>query len=51
MGFQGLTLSCAGLSGFLDLINKEIFILLDNVYFVCVGRHHCWAAGPLGLGF
>jgi hypothetical protein len=18
---------------------------------VCVGRHHCWAAGPLGLGF
>jgi hypothetical protein len=25
--------------------------MLDSVCSLCVGRHHCWVAGPLGLGF
>jgi hypothetical protein len=28
-----------------------VVVLLDSVFSLCVGRHYCWAADPLGLGF
>uniref|UniRef100_A0A804Q4R3 Uncharacterized protein n=1 Tax=Zea mays TaxID=4577 RepID=A0A804Q4R3_MAIZE len=34
-----------------EINSNKVFLPVRQCVCECVGRHHCWAAGPLGLGF